>query len=240
VENGRVRAPLWTIEGVTRDASDTIIRMRATSPATTVDEFRFAASSSGITLDTIDALNRAGAFDSAAGKVQTGRGKPRPVVASAAAGEQVSMALLGTVARTAPEGPSDPSSARQPSVENDGNSRHGFRVVPSLSEFYPHPRATPVELAGRIRNFRDFKTSSGTSVGFFELFDSSGSVRVFVPQERVARLGEPLSDGCRVIVRGKVRLRDGRKVCDALEIVVAEGENGHGETSPDNPSKGDP
>jgi hypothetical protein len=43
-----------------------------------------------------------------------------------------------------------------------------------------------------------------------------------------------------VIVQGKVRLRDGRKVCDALEIVVAEGENGHGETSPDNASKGDP
>jgi DNA polymerase III alpha subunit len=150
----------------------------------------------------------------------------------------MNMSLSGTV----PEGtsPPGPASARKPPVENDGNSRHGFRVVPSLSEFYPHPRATPVELAGRIRNFRDFKTSSGTSVGFFELFDSSGSVRVFVPWERVARIGEPLSDGCRVIVSGKVRLRDGRKVCDALEIVVAEGGNGHGETSPDDPSKGDP
>jgi DNA polymerase III alpha subunit len=152
------------------------------------------------------------------------------------------MVLLETSTGTVPDGasPPDPSSARKPPVENDGNSRHGFRVVPSLSEFYPHPRATPVELAGRIRNFRDFKTSSGTSVGFFELFDSSGSVRVFVPWERVARIGEPLSDGYRVIVKGKVRLRDGRKVCDALEIVVAEGENGHGETSPDNASKGDP
>jgi DNA polymerase III alpha subunit len=152
------------------------------------------------------------------------------------------MVLLEPPAGAVPEGapPPDPSSARKSPVENDGNSRHGFRVVPSLSEFYPHPRATPVELAGRIRNFRDFKTSSGTSVGFFELFDSSGSVRVFVPWERVARLGEPLSDGYRVIVQGKVRLRDGRKVCDALEIVVAEGENGHGETSPDNASKGDP
>jgi DNA polymerase-3 subunit alpha len=242
VEGGRVRAPLWTIDGVSRDASDAIIRMRLASRVTTPDEFRFAASSSGITLDTIDALIRAGAFESAAGKEKTGRGKPRPVVASAAAGEQMSMVLLEPPAGAVPEGapPPDPSSARKSPVENDGNSRHGFRVVPSLSEFYPHPRATPVELAGRIRNFRDFKTSSGTSVGFFELFDSSGSVRVFVPWERVARLGEPLSDGYRVIVQGKVRLRDGRKVCDALEIVVAEGENGHGETSPDNASKGDP
>jgi hypothetical protein len=149
----------------------------------------------------------------------------------------MNMALTGT----APDEPSPrrPTSAQPPPVEKDGNTRHGFRVVPSLSEFFPHPRATPVELAGRIRNFRDFKTSSGKTVGFFELFDSSGSVRVFVPWERVARIGEPLSDGCRVTVKGKVRLRDGRKVCDALEIVVAEGGNGHGETSPDDPSKGD-
>ncbi len=238
VENGRVRAPLWTIDGVTRDASDTIIRMRSVMRASTNEEFRLALANNGISLEVIDALIRAGAFDSAAEVEKTGTGITRPVSVSSAASEQMNMALSGTV----PEGtsPSDPSSARGPSIEKVGNSRHGFRVVASLSEFYPHPSATPVELAGRIRNFRVFKSSSGTSVGFFELFDSSGSVRVFVPWERVARHGEPLSDGCRVTVTGKVRLRDGRKVCDALEIVVAEGGNGHGETSPDDPSKGDP
>ncbi len=238
VEGGRVRAPLWTVDGVSRDASDTIIRMRGLSRWISDEEFRLAALNAGINLDVIDALIRAGAFDSVAGIGKTGAGSTRPVSVSSAASEQMNMALSGTV----PEGPSPsgPSPARVPSVEKDGNSRHGFRVVASLSEFYPHPSATPVELAGRIRNFRDFKTSSGTSVGFFELFDSSGSVRVFVPWERVARIGEPLSDGYRVIVKGKVRLRDGRKVCDALEIVVAEGGNGHGETSPDDPSKGDP
>jgi aspartyl/asparaginyl-tRNA synthetase len=114
-----------------------------------------------------------------------------------------------------------------------------FRVVPTLMEFYPHPSATPVELAGRIRNLHAYRSSSGRTVGFFELFDSSGSVRVFVPWERVVRQGEPLNDGSHVIVKGKVRLRDGRKVCDAMEIVVAEGGNGHGETPPDEPSKGD-
>ncbi|HXV13411.1 MAG TPA: PHP domain-containing protein [Candidatus Krumholzibacteria bacterium] len=238
VEGERVRAPLWTIDGVTRDASDTIIRMRGAKKVTTAEEFRFAALNAGINLEVIDALIRAGAIDGAAGTGKEGTGRTRPVLSSVAASGQMNMVLSGTV----PEGstPPGPAFAQSPSAQKDGNSRHGFRVVPSLSEFYPHPSATPVELAGRIRNFHDFKTSSGKTVGFFELFDSSGSVRVFVPWERVARIGEPLSDGCRVTVKGKVRLRDGRKVCDALEIVVAEGGNGHGETSPDDPSKGDP
>ncbi len=237
VEGGRVRAPLWTVDGVTRDASDAIIRMRGTPRAIDEQEFRLAASSTGISLEVIDALIRARAFDGVAGTGKTGTGSTRPVSVSSATSEQMNMALAGTV--PAGPSPSAPSPAHVSSLENEGNSRHGFRVVASLSEFYPHPSATPVELAGRIRNFREFKTSSGKTVGFFELFDSSGSVRVFVPWERVARLGEPLSDGCRVTVTGKVRLRDGRKVCDALEIVVAEGGNGHGETSPDDPSKGD-
>jgi len=106
-------------------------------------------------------------------------------------------------------------------------------------EFYPHPNATPVELVGRIRNLREFTSTAGKPIGFFELFDTSGSVRVFAPWERVARAGEPLSDGSRAIVRGKVRLRDGKKVCDALEVVLTEEGMGHGEASPDNPATGD-
>ncbi len=234
----RVRAPLWIVPGVTRDASDAIMRMQTSARSGSVDEFRLAASKMGVNFETVDALIRAGAFGVAAEVKMKGSGLPGPVVVSTAASEQMNMTFADTVA--AGSSPSDPSPARGPSSKKDGNSRHGFRVVPSLSEFYPHPSATPVELAGRIRNLRDFKTSSGKTVGFFELFDSTASVRVFVPWERVARLGEPLSDGCRVIVTGKVRLRDGRKVCDALEIVLTEGGNGHGETSPDDPSKGDP
>ncbi len=238
VVGNRVRAPLWIVAGVTRDASDAIMRMQASERAGSVEEFRLAASKMGVNFETVDALIRAGAFGIAAEVSMTGSGPLGPIVVSTAASEQMNMTFADTVA--AESSPSDPSPARGPSPKKDGNSRHGYRVVPSLSEFYPHPSATPVELAGRIRNLRDFKTSSGKTVGFFELFDSSGSVRVFVPWERVARLGEPLSDGCRVIVSGKVRLRDGRKVCDALEIVLTEGGNGHGETSPDDPSKGDP
>jgi DNA polymerase III alpha subunit len=226
---------LWTVTGVSRTDADALIRMRGR--ASTVEEFRLASADANVTLEAIDALFRAGAFDDVADTRNEGAGSTRPVFVSAVASEQMDMVLPDSV--SGETGSTGPSSSRLPSVENDGNLRHGFRVVPSLLEFYPHPRATPVELAGRIRNFRDFKTSSGTTVGFFELFDSSGSVRVFVPWERVAQLGEPLSDGCRVTVKGKVRLRDGRKVCDALEIVVAEGGNGHGETSPDDPSKGD-
>lgn len=236
IEEGKIRAPLWDVNGVTRDAADAIIRMRGAARYANVDEFRCAAAEAGINLDVVDALVRVGAFDSVAGPVPAGGESSRSRRESSAAPAQ-----LGMVFETAPPAGtphSYPPSDRSP-IKKDGNSRREFRVVPSLMEFYPHPRATPVELAGRIRNLHDYRSSSGKTVGFFELFDSSGSVRVFVPWERVVHAGEPLNDGSHAIVKGKVQLRDGRKVCDAMEIVVAEGGNGHGETPPDKSSKGD-
>ncbi|HEU4365720.1 MAG TPA: OB-fold nucleic acid binding domain-containing protein, partial [Candidatus Krumholzibacteria bacterium] len=236
IEAGKIRAPLWDVSGVTREAADAIIRMRGTRRYTTVDEFRCAVGEAGINLDVVDALVRVGAFDSVAEHGPTGGEKSRPGAPAAATPEQLGMVFETIQTSGTPH--SYPPSDRPP-IKKDGNSRHGFRVVPSLMEFYPHPSATPVELAGRIRNLHDYRSSSGKTVGFFELFDSSGSVRVFVPWERVVLTGEPLNDGSHAIVKGKVRLRDGRKVCDAMEIVIAEGGNGHGETPPDEPSKGD-
>ena len=235
VEDGRIRAPLWDANGVTRESADTIIRMRGDKRYTHVDEFRLAAVEAGVNLDSVDALVRVGAFDSILPEGPTGAEPRRPAPDSPAVPEQMGLVFGPTQASVTP--PVSPPSGRAP-MRKDGNSRQGFRVIPSMMEFYPHPSATPVELAGRIRNLHDYRSSSGKSVGFFELFDSSGSVRVFVPWERVVQPGEPLNDGSHVIVRGKVRLRDGRKVCDAMEI-VAEGGNGHGETPADDPSKGD-
>jgi DNA polymerase-3 subunit alpha len=239
VEGTGVRAPLWEVPGVTRETADRIIRM---DPPTKYEEFSCAAREVGISLEQIDALERAGAIDSpGAGRsdrradarvAQADRGAIQPNISrSTGGGEPPSAAAAAS--------PQMYSPAILTPIDIDGNTRGGFRVLPSLLEFYPHPNATPVELAGRIRNLQLFKSSSGQKVGFFELFDSSGSVRVFVPWERVVQGGEPLSDGNRVVVRGKVRQREGRKVCDALEIVVTEGGNSNGETSPDNPPEGD-
>jgi DNA polymerase III alpha subunit len=230
VEGGSVRAPLWTVEGITRETSDALIRMRAGNPLTTGDEARSAVSRAGIDPQVVDALARAGAFDQPAEASKTPKESHRAVPARSKAGEQMSIPL-GTLA--------PPMTPNQP-VEKVGNLRQAFHVISTLSEFYPHPSATPIVLAGRIRNFHDYKDSSGKAVSFFELFDSSASVRVFVPWDRVVRHGEPLGDGHRVTVKGKVRIRDGRKVCDALELVVNEGGHSHGEDSPDNPSNGDP
>ncbi|HEX5133590.1 MAG TPA: PHP domain-containing protein [Candidatus Krumholzibacteria bacterium] len=236
VEAGNIRAPLWDAHGITRETADTIIRMRGDKRFATVEEFRCAAAAEGINLDIVDALVRVGAFDSVMEQGPTGGGHRSPPSETSATADQMDLAL-GTI-QVSGSAHSYPPSFSTP-IEKDGNPRHAFRVVASLMEFYPHPSATPVELAGRIRNLHEYRTSSGKAVGFFELFDSSGSVRVFVPWERVVQAGEPLNDGSHVIVMGKVRLRDGRKVCDALEIVVAEGGNGNGETPPDEPSKGD-
>jgi DNA polymerase-3 subunit alpha len=113
----------------------------------------------------------------------------------------------------------------------------GFVVLSTVSEFYPHPISTPVELAGRIRNLQTFKSSSSRKVGYFELIDSSGSVRAFVPAEPLARFEGLLEDGRCVMIRGTVRQRDGRRVCDVLE--VSEGGVDLGQASFDKPSTGD-
>jgi DNA polymerase III alpha subunit len=133
--------------------------------------------------------------------------------------------------------PAQSDSAKQ---KNEGNKRGYFRVVTSLAEFHPHPSASPVELAGRIRDLQSLRTSSGNRVSFFVLFDSSAYVRVFVPWERVGQTGEPLTNGDRVLVRGKVRVRNGKKVCDALEVMAVKGGISNGETTPDQSAKGDP
>ena len=124
------------------------------------------------------------------------------------------------------------------SIQNGGNKRAYYHVVPSTAEFYPHPGASPVELAGRIRDLHFFKTSSGKTVGFFVLFDNSGFVRVFLPWESV-QPGEPLNDGERVRVRGRVRARGGNRVLDALEIERIEGGTIDGDTTPDQSAEGD-
>jgi DNA polymerase III alpha subunit len=120
------------------------------------------------------------------------------------------------------------------------NSDAGFVVLNSVSEFYPHPASTPVQLAGRIRNLQTFRSSSGKKVGYFELIDSSGSVRIFVPAEPLARFDPWIKDGNEVVVRGVVRRRDGRQVCDALEIADSEGGIGLGKVSSDISSTRDP
>jgi len=122
----------------------------------------------------------------------------------------------------------------------EGNIRAGFHVVPTLAEFYPHPNGTRVELVGRVRDLHSFKASSGDETCFFALFDTSTSVPVFVPRGRFGRAGEPPADGDRVVVRGYVRTRDRRRVCDAVEVLAEGGATTDGETTTDEPTEGDP
>jgi DNA polymerase-3 subunit alpha len=119
------------------------------------------------------------------------------------------------------------------------NQSAGFVVIGSVSEFYPHPASTPVQLAGRVRNLQTFRSSADKKVGYFELFDASGTVRVYVPADPYQRFKLLIQDGNEVVVRGVVRRRDGRQVCDALEI-VSEGGIGFGQASANRSSARDP
>ena len=119
------------------------------------------------------------------------------------------------------------------------NQSDGFVVLGSVSEFYPHPAPTPVQLAGRVRNLQTFRSSADKKVGYFELFDASGTVRVYVPADPYQRFELLIQDGNEVVVRGVVRRRDGRQVCDALEI-ISEGGIGFGKASANRSSARDP
>jgi DNA polymerase III alpha subunit len=139
--------------------------------------------------------------------------------------------LLGSLA--VPEASSTKSTSKR-------NPKQGFRVLSRVSELYPHPTSTPVRLTGRIRNLQTFNNSASQRVGYFELIDSSGSARVFVPAGPFSRSADTLREGSDVIVQGTVRLRDGRKVCDALEIEGSEGGVDLGQASAHESSTGDP
>ncbi len=229
VEGKGIRAPLWTIDGVTRDVSDRILRARGLAGISAPDELLIqTVREYGVSNTSIEALVAAGVVRSGTGLEVT----PEPATRGASHGG-TAPAQLGMSLEAEPE-----PAALAP-AHKEGNSGQAFRVLPTVLEFYPHPNATPVELVGRIRNLREFRSAAGKPIGFFELFDASGSVRVFAPWDHVVRAGEPLRDGSRAVVRGKVRLRDGRKVCDALEVVPTEEGMGHGEASPDNPATGD-
>lgn len=119
------------------------------------------------------------------------------------------------------------------------NQSAGFVVLGSVSEFYPHPASTPVQLAGRVRNLQTFRSSADKKVGYFELFDASGTVRVYVPADPYQRFKLLIQDGNEVVIRGVVRRRDGRQVCDALEI-VSQGGIGFGQASANRSSARDP
>lgn len=116
--------------------------------------------------------------------------------------------------------------AKQKKAEGLGTGE--FRIIDTLEQFYSRAIASLVELNGRISNLQRLKTKSGKVCGFFVLFDYSALVQVFVPWDKFGLLGEILEEGRDVVVRGRVTIRDERKVCEVLEIRPTD-ENGEAE-----------
>ena len=246
VTRGGIRPPLWTIDGVDEEIARRIVRGRGRKKVRTPDEFDLLIAETGISYKSVEALVGAGALESVGipagekGRLQ----RPSSAMGTRASGQapdQFALPLDPSGAGVLPAG-TPPSNLTPPEVnhsENVGNNRISFHVLPALTEFYPTPIARPVEMVGRIRDLRTFKSGSGETVAFFMLFDSGASVPVFVPWERVDHSGEPLVDGERVLVRGIVRVREGKKACEALEVTAGGGIE-HGETAPDQSAEGDP
>jgi DNA polymerase III alpha subunit len=242
-ENGLIREPLSAIPELGDRAVEAILTARGGDRFENLQDLLRRVPADFVTNKDIESLVAAGAIDAggqlgkkAAGLLDEKAQHPENKKDMTAGQFEFSFDE-GAGAESADDTSTDPSG---PSPLKDRNIRAGYHVVPSLAEFYPHPNGTRVELVGRVRDLQKFKASSGHETCFFVLFDSSTSVPVFVPQGRFGRPGEPPADGDRVVVRGHVRTRDRRRVCDAVEVIAEGGATSNGETTTDEPSEGDP
>ena len=231
-ERGLIRAPLGWVKGLSERAIGEILSVRGEGKFHGLEDFLRRVRSEFITNEEVERLVRSGAIDAGPSPPPS----PGPTPASVPKAEP-------------PQGDERQLDLRLPGQEGGkisgkymrgSNIRGRFRVLRSVAEFFPHSSASEVELVGRIRDLHSFRTSSGDETWFFMLFDSSASVPVFASRDAVGRSGEPPTNGDHVLVRGKVRVREGRKVCDAVEIIAAEGgARSDGETASHEPAEGD-
>lgn len=250
-ENTGVRPPLWSIAGVGMETARKIAAARGGGKIRNRREFDCLIRDNGITYKIVEALVGAGALESvgipADEKVEPSEfeRQQEDTPRGHATGQlEFELETTGSYATdpSTPAEPGSPDSASIPATvysHNAGNKRVAYHVLPALAEFHPHAIASRIELAGRISDLRLFTTSSGETVALFNLYDETASVPVYVPWERVERSGEPPVDGDRVSVRGYIRMREGRRVCEAVEIVADEGGIDDGQTTPDESAEGD-
>jgi DNA polymerase-3 subunit alpha len=246
-ENGLIRSPLGRIGGLGDEAVEAIIQTRGEGNYEDLEDFVRRVPSELVTNKEVELIVAAGAVDvgDRLGKPAGPRdAEPEPTPDENINNTgQIELSLNRPsfpVAEHDGESLPEMTSIKKKVNKKVRNIRSGIIVLPSIAEFYPHPHGTRVELAGRVRDLHSFKTSSSNVTCFFVLFDAFTSVPVFAPRERFGRSGEPPVDGDRVLVRGIVRIRDRRKVCDAVEVLAEGGANSDGETTPDEPPEGDP
>jgi DNA polymerase-3 subunit alpha len=242
-EKGLIRAPLSAIDGLDGEAVEAILAARGGGRFENLEDLLRRVSSDLITNKEIESIVSAGAVETG-GEWRASGAPARHQTGEHTIPQEVTDAGQFELSLDAGQEPREGDRSTRPPVAptppSDGNIRGRFLVVPTLAEFYPHSSGTRVELVGRVRDLHSFKTSSGDETCFFVLFDTSTSVPVFVPRGRFGRAGEPPADGDRVVVRGYVRTRDRRRVCDAVEVLAEGGAISNGETTTDEPPEGNP
>ncbi len=251
VHGRSVVPPLWTIDGVSDDDAAAIARFTADNKIHGRADFDLLIADTGITYKAVEALVGAGALESVgipAGEevrppIPVAPAQPVDPVDDATSGQTSGQLAFHLDSSGRSSDSSAPSSSTDAETQNGGNKRGQSRVLPTLAEFHSHPIAAAVELAGRISDLRKFTSSSGKTVGFFMLYDAAASVPVFVPWESIVpqgELGEPVTDGDHVSVRGIVRMREGMKVCEAVEVSAEVEGIDDGKTTTDESAEGNP
>lgn len=242
-ENGRIRPPLWSIEGVRRETAEWIRRAARKKPFATWDDFHCLAGEKRIDYREVAALQRAGVLGAPperSEQADTGNTDRRTGrVADSGRGDSIQLDLGFSPEPDEASSPggndgaerADPDARSIPARDH----RPAHRVVSRVADFFPLPYAGLVELAGSIGDVQKLAGSSGQAVYFFVLSDDTAFVRVFAPGKTVVGSEPNLCPGAHVRVRGTVKKRFGKKVLHAREVIVTERDRDE-KASPDAPA----
>ncbi|NIO28607.1 MAG: PHP domain-containing protein [Candidatus Latescibacteria bacterium] len=228
LENGKIRLGFYMVEGVSYPSVLRILKARGRRKYRSLENFIRRTKGKGVSVEEVGRLILVGAFDF------TGISRTNLVNALPELYEQpVNGATRGLNGQYEMQLSFPPVSEDTQGEEKEAlferlikgkqdqaasGGAEVYDVVSSLDQFYSKPIASQVEIDGRISNLQRLKTKSGRVLGFFILYDVSALVQIYVPWDRFGLFGEILEEGRDVIVRGRVTVRDERKVCEATEI----------------------
>jgi len=249
LEGEKIRLGLQMVEGVSYAALLHVLNARAKKKSfKSLEDFIRKTKGRGIGLETIGRLIVLGAFDFT-GISRTNMINALPELYENPAGEAGSR-LKDQLELPFKATPSHPRTGgdlmellinEKLGTGGKGEGREEYVVLSALEEFYSQRTGSLIEIAGQVSNVQRFKTKSGRLVGFFVLFDFSAFVHVFIPWARFSQVDAELEEGKKVVVRGRVNVRDEKRICEALDIrSFGEGAAGDGEKGPDEPAERNP
>jgi DNA polymerase-3 subunit alpha len=250
LEEGKIRLGLHMVEGIDYPILLKIINARSRRRRfKSLEDFLRKTKGKGVSLEDTAKLIMAGAFDFT-GISRTNLINALPelyddpgAVSSKALKDQFEFAFsYGKTMQPMPNGSDllDKLLKEKTAANRDTDLGKDYYVISALEEFYSLKTATFAEIAGQVSNIQKLKTAGGRMLGFFVVFDFSAFVHVFIPWDKFGQFESQIEEGKKVIVRGRVSMRDDKKVCEALSVKAFSAREADNGENPDKPAERNP